>query len=226
MPSVETERVAIPRDAYQLLVRQVVVPRRILFGRVPAPALYLSRMDVEDVENVRRLAIADLDPERVDQYEPIDAVAGLDGNLGSQPAPEREAHQRHRLVGPGAEDLQVEVHEIVDRLEVRGPRRIAEARMRRRDDLHVPAEEVEERRVVGNGLEAVQEEQRPAFPPAHDLQFEIADGQTILAQACHGVSARRCPPWLDASVPAHDRSISTRIRRARTMAGARLAHRF
>jgi hypothetical protein len=108
------------------------------------------------------------------------------------------------------------VHEIVDRLEIRGPRRIAEARMRRSDDLRVLAEKVEKGSIGGNGLEAVQEEQRPAFPPAHDLQFEIADGQTILAQACHGVSARRGSPWLDASVPACDRSISTKTRRART----------
>jgi hypothetical protein len=86
-------------------------------------------MGIEHVEDVRRLPRVELDPERVDQHQTVDAGAGLDGDLGSEPAAEGKPHEGEALVRQSLDDLEVEVHEVVDGLEVCGAGRIAEARM-------------------------------------------------------------------------------------------------
>ena len=52
--------------------------------------------------------------------------------------------------------------EVVDRVEIGRPLRIAEARRRWRDDLGMPAEQVEKRRLRMHGVHAVQQQDRRA----------------------------------------------------------------
>ena len=71
-------------------------------------------MQREDVGDVARLAVADLDPERRHQDEVAEACRGFHGHLGGDPAAQRGA-DHHRvpslLLG---QQVQVQVREIVD----------------------------------------------------------------------------------------------------------------
>src|SRR5690348_5849896 len=91
MPRVEAERLAAARVRDQGLVRQRVRVRGPLRGLVPAAAPHLGGRGVEHVEDVGRLAVADLDADRVDQDQALHAGRSRRRDLGGQPAAEREA---------------------------------------------------------------------------------------------------------------------------------------
>src|SRR2546425_9688415 len=182
MPAVETERFPVPGAHDQLVVREGVEVGRPFAEIVPAPPLHFQGRGVEDVEDVRGLAIADLDAERVHEDELVQTMTALDGHFCREPAPEGQPDERHLLVRQSLEDVQIEVRQIVHRLEPRRARRPAEARVRGSDDLGVPAEQLQEARPRIDGLHAVQEQDRPAGAPAHDLQLHARDRQPLQAR--------------------------------------------
>jgi hypothetical protein len=75
--------------------------------------------EVLNVQDVRGLAIADLDAQRIHEDELVDAVSALHRDLRGEPAPEGKAHHCHPVVGQGPQDFQIEVDQVVDRLELR-----------------------------------------------------------------------------------------------------------
>src|SRR2546427_821856 len=182
MPAVEAERFPVPGAHDQLVVREGVEVGRPFPGIVPAPPLHFQGRGVEDVEDVRGLAIADLDAEGVHEDELVQTMTALDGHFRREPAPEGQPDERHLLVRQSLEDVQIEVRQIVDRLEARRARRPAEARVRGSDDLGVAAEQLQEACPRIDGLHAVQEQDRPAGAPAHDLQLHARDRQPLQAR--------------------------------------------
>ena len=112
----------------------------------------------------RRLAVADLDADRVDEDQPVELVAARDRDLGRQPAAERQPDQRDPLERQLVEQRQIEMHEIIDRVEIGRPLRVAEARRGRRDDLGLAAEQVEKPRVRMDRVHAVQQQHRASRP--------------------------------------------------------------
>src|SRR5271156_1492035 len=66
------------------------------------------------------------------------------------------------------------MHQVVNRIEILRPRRLAKARTRRRDYFTVPAEEFEEARSRIHGLEAVQQQHRPACAASRNLELDTA----------------------------------------------------
>ena len=93
----------------QRLVRHRIVIGREAVGVVPAAAAHLVGRFVEDVEDVRGLAVADLDAERIDQDQLVDAMAAGGGDLGREPAAKREAEHgdlvaRQRVAAPRGRD--------------------------------------------------------------------------------------------------------------------------
>src|SRR4029453_14188704 len=98
MPGVEAGPLPVSRADDQLVVRH-----RVGIGRppgvVPASPQHFLRRGVEDVEDVRRLAVADLDAERVDEHELVDPVAALDADLGGEPAAEAQYTHTQLLDG-------------------------------------------------------------------------------------------------------------------------------
>src|SRR6266478_4024083 len=142
---------------------------------MPAPPLNLLRRRVEYVQDVGCLSVTDFDAERVDQAEPVEPVATLDGQLGREPAAEREAHQRRLLVRQRVEKIQVEVDEVVDRLEVRRARGSPEAGVRGGDDLGMTAEHFQKWGSRIDGLRAMQEQHRPAGAAAQYFQVDSPD---------------------------------------------------
>src|SRR5262245_59955918 len=111
VPAVEAERLPAAGADHELLVRERIEIRRPALGIVPAPPLHFLRRGVEDVQDVRCLAIAHLDAERVDEYQPVEPVATLHGELGGEPAAEREAHQGRLLVRQALEEFEIEMDE-------------------------------------------------------------------------------------------------------------------
>ena len=77
------------------------------------------------------------------------------------------------------EHVEIEVHEIVDRVEAVRPRGMAEAGVRGRDDLRVPAEPIQKRRLRVDVLEAVEQQHRPAGASAQHLELDAADRQDL-----------------------------------------------
>src|SRR5262249_42920865 len=70
-------------------------------------------------------------------------------------------------------------------------RRVAEARVRRRDDLRVAAEAIEEGRVRRHGLKAMQEQERPACTSPYHLELETGNRQPILVRGGAAHTSRR-----------------------------------
>src|SRR5262245_6839792 len=121
MPAVETEGFPVPVAQDKVFVGHGIEVGRPAVGVVPAPSHHLARRCVEDVQDVRRLPIADLDAEGIDQDEPVQAMAARHRDLGGQPSAERQPQQRDLPPGQLIEEVEVEVHEIVDRVEIVRP---------------------------------------------------------------------------------------------------------
>jgi len=191
MPAVEAERVPVAGADDQLVVRHRVEVRR-LRRIVPAPSSHLLRRRVEDVQDVGRLSIAQLEAEGVHQDEPVEAVAALHRDLGGEPAAEGESHQRDLRIRQTVEDVQVEMDEVGDGLEVRRAWRMAEAGVGRRDDLGAPAEEIEEACARVDVLHAVQEQHGMARAPAHHFELDPPGRQSLRGRRRHrGCHAHR-----------------------------------
>jgi hypothetical protein len=140
MPAVETQRLPVPGADHQLVVRHSVEVRRPLARIMPAPPLHLLGRGVEDVQDVGRLAIADLDAKRVHENEPLDPVAALHRNFRREPTAEGQPHKCHPLVRQRLENVEIEVDQVIDRVKIRRAHRVAKARVRGGNDLRPPAE--------------------------------------------------------------------------------------
>src|SRR5215813_12546245 len=155
-------------------------------------------MGVEDVEDIGRLAVAELDAERIDQHQAVEPVRAGGGDLGGEPAAERGADQRDLPVRQRVEELAVEVDEVVDRFEVAGPRRGAEARMRRRKDGGAARQALQETSTRVERVKAVQEDDRTPAAAPDDLEIDVANRQSIgarrrcLGHACLLAGSGRC----------------------------------
>lgn len=82
--------------------------------------LHLGGCRAKQVEDVAALAIAQLDAERIHQDQPRQTVTARRRDLSREPAPERETHQRH--VRQRLEQVEVEMHQVIDRIEISGTR--------------------------------------------------------------------------------------------------------
>src|SRR4051812_14404675 len=129
-------------------------------------------MGVEDVEDVRRLAVADLDAERIHQHQPGDPVAGPHRQLRRQPAAEGGADQRHLRCGQRFEEGGVEIQQVVDTLEILRPRGAAEAGMGGGEHRRPAAQQFEEPRPRLRLLEAMQEYQGRPLATAQQLEVD------------------------------------------------------
>ncbi len=135
---------------------------------MPAAATHLVGRSVEDVEDVRRLAVADLDPEGIDEDQLLQAVAAGGGNFGREPAAEGKPDEGRLVAWQRLEHGEMEMDEVVDGVEIRRPRRLAKAGGGGCRDLGMPAEEVEKRRPRVDRVEAVQHQDRmPGAAPQH-----------------------------------------------------------
>ncbi len=137
------------------LVRHRVVVGREAIGVVPAAPAHLVGRFVEDVEDVRRLAVAHFDADRIDEHQLRQPMAARRSHLGSEPAAEGEAEQRQPLARQRIEQGEMEMHQVVDRVEILRPRRVTEPGSRRGDDFDMPPQKIEKRRFGVDGIEAV-----------------------------------------------------------------------
>ncbi len=125
-------------------------------------------MKGEDVRNVTGLPIADLDAHGSHQNEAGQAVGTLDGHLGRDPSTERGADHHHVAQIARGQQVEVEIGEIVDRVDAVNVRRMTEAGMRRGKHLAVRGQQVQKGVVRPEALFAVKPEEWLA-PPALDV---------------------------------------------------------
>src|SRR6516165_9906508 len=92
-------------------------------------------------------------------------------DLRGEPAAEREAEQGDLVAQQRVECGEVEMYQIVDRVEILGPRRLPEARGGGRDYLALPAEQIEKRCRGVDRIEAVQHQDRT--PGAASQHFKL-----------------------------------------------------
>jgi len=130
-----------------------------------------SRCRSSPPHNARGRA-AELDTDRIGQDQLRDFAAGGDGDLGGEPSAEGKAQKRHLVIGQLVEHGEVEMDEVVDRVEVRRAFGVAEAGRGGGDELSLLAEQVEKRRLRMHGVEAVQQQQRRAAAAAQYLQLD------------------------------------------------------
>src|ERR1044071_9568129 len=111
---------------------KLLIAHRVEIGRlrrvVPAAAPQLRRVDVEDVENVACRGAAELDAEGMHQDQLRRPPAPRDSHFRRKPAAEGKSEQREFVVWQLVEDSEIEMDEIVDRIEIRRPLRIAKPR--------------------------------------------------------------------------------------------------
>ena len=108
--------------------------------------------------------------------------AGRD--FGRDPAAEREADQRNPI-RQRVEHVAPEMHEIVNRLEILGKRRAAEARHRRRDDLAVFGQKIDKRRLRADRVDPVHEQDRPPAAAPQHFELERPGGSVSLTASAH-----------------------------------------
>ena len=178
VPAIERQRFPVAVDADQLGILHRVVVGAVLRRVVPHRLPNLGRMGVEHVEDIGRLAVADLDAEAVHQHQLVHAPGRAQRQLGRQPATEGGADQRD-LARQRLQQRDIEVQQVVDTLKVLRPRAAAEAGVGGRDDLHPPAQQVQPAGIRARGLEAVQPKHRVAGPAAPHLQLNAVDGDAI-----------------------------------------------
>ena len=86
-------------------------------------------MECPDIRNVSRLAVANLDPERSDQDQPGHALRALHGHLRGDPAAERAADHDGVAGVLLREQIEIEVGQVVHRVDACRLRRVAKPRM-------------------------------------------------------------------------------------------------
>src|SRR5712691_4000949 len=143
-----------------------------------APADLVGR-SVEDVEDVRRLTIAHFDADRIDEDELVQPMAACRANLRGEPTAEGEPEQRHLVVRQRVESCEIEMHQVIDRIEILGSRRMAEPGMCRDDELAVAAEKIEKGRLGIDRVEAVQYEDRTPLAPTQHFELDPVDRQPV-----------------------------------------------
>src|SRR5579862_3147128 len=123
-----------PRDRVELFLRQLgEVALRPYLVEIEL-LLQLGIGDEIHIENIARLAIADLDAESVDENEMREARGILHCDLGRDPAADAGADDRDVAQIERLEQIEIEISEIVDVIELRRNLGATIARMRRCDD--------------------------------------------------------------------------------------------
>jgi hypothetical protein len=130
---------------------------------VPGTTGQFGRVGVEEMREVPLIAAGELDPDRIDQHQPVELRVAADRHLGGNPAAERKTYH-HGVVGQPVEHLAVELHEVVHRVEILRQRRLAEPGMRWGNDLAVLGQLVDKRRLPTHRVDPVDEQDRLAAP--------------------------------------------------------------
>src|SRR5580700_11247742 len=137
-------------------------------------SLHLGWRGVEQIEDVAALAVTELDAERVHQNQSRQSMTARRRDLCGEPPAEGKSEQGHLFVGQRLEQVEIKTHQIVYGVEVSGPRRVAESRMRRRDDLGVRGKQTDERRLRVHRVQAMQQQDRRTCALAQDLEVDAA----------------------------------------------------
>ena len=130
------------------------------------------------MDDVALLASAQFDADWIDENQPVELCRTASRDLGGDPAAKRKPDHRD-LAGKRVEHFAIEMDEVIHRVEILGPRRLAKARMRRRNDFAVLGEAVEKRRVGADRGDAVDEQDRPALAAPQHLEIDIAGPQPL-----------------------------------------------
>ena len=133
LPAEPRERLAAARDAGKFGLRQLhqvaLAVRRI----GPGEAHVLVARHRVHVGDVAVGHAADLDAERIDQHQPAEAPRVAHRHLGGDPAAEAGADQDGVLQPQRRGEIEIQVGEVIDRAQPVRQRRIAPARMMRRN---------------------------------------------------------------------------------------------
>ena len=179
LPGDERERLAVARARQQLGIGKLagVRPPFVRIGIQQAVDLILRHgVDVGNVELIDR---PDLDADRRDQHQLVDRRRVLGRNLGCGPAADRMADQHDSGQFQSCDQFEIEVREVVDRVDPDRQARSAEAWMHRRDHVEPLAERGEERRGRIKSAAAVQEQQRRPAATLVQLDLDLAELQGL-----------------------------------------------
>ena len=72
---------------------------------MPAVLLYFLGGGIKDVQDIRGLAIADLDAKGIHQDEPVNTMAARDRDFRRQPAAKGQSHEADPLMGQRFKDV-------------------------------------------------------------------------------------------------------------------------
>src|SRR6516162_1520915 len=101
-------------------------------------------------------------------------MTALYSHLRGQPATKRKADQRRPFAGQRFEDLKIEMHEIIDGVEILRPRRIPEPGTSRRNDFSMSPEQFEKAGRRIDGLEAMQQQDLRTRAPSQEFELDPA----------------------------------------------------
>src|SRR5262249_42382720 len=127
----------------------------------------------------RGLAIADLDAERIDEDKFIESMAARRGDFGSEPAAKREPNQSDLSGGQHIKRGEIEMHQVVNRVEILVPRRVAKAGGRGCNNLAVASEQLEKRRLPIDCLKTVEQEDRVTRAATQNFEFDSVHRQPL-----------------------------------------------
>ncbi len=192
IPAKARKRFGVARDHGQLPLRHrgEIAPALLLIE--PLELRHLLRVQRPDIGNVAIGGAADLDAVRVDQHQPGKEAIVLGGHFECDPAAEREPDRRHLAETQFLDQIEIDIADVVGRLDPVGPLRHPEAGRRGNDQLVVLGEVGQDGRAELQRFLAIEHEQRRAATAPLDLELQAVDAQAArrpLAE-CTGRKAR------------------------------------
>src|SRR6516165_36484 len=139
-PGVAGDCLAVASSAANLILRHRPVVTLADIGIAVSNVEEIGFGHGEDVGDVAMLAVAYLDAHRVGQDEMGDPGGGFDGDLGCDPAAERDTGDDNAPEIELIEEIEVEIGKVVDAVERFRRLRSAETRMGRNNQAHARGE--------------------------------------------------------------------------------------
>src|SRR6185312_7080340 len=124
------------------------------------------------MNDITLLPPADLDANRIDQYQSIDFARTGYREFGRDPAAEGQPDNSDPLGGNGIKHIQVEIHQIVHRIKIIRPFGCTESGMGRCDHFPMFGQAIHKRRKRTDRIDPMDQQDRCALPAAQDLKLQ------------------------------------------------------
>ena len=152
------------------------------FRIVEQQLLQIALRQREDVGNVEPIDWTGLHADRADQHQPAHGLRRLGGEFGGDPAADRAADHIDLIESQPVEQFEMDVGDVVDRIDPVGQAGLPEPGMRRRDQPMALGQRSDVGMLGREALRAVQEQNRRTFAGLEHLKLDAGYSNDLSLQ--------------------------------------------